>query len=127
MEHGVLKELELRPAQVFAFVSAPIDTVPPSLGSLAHNQLCGVIAWQRHRTPRGITQAAARRSRESAVTSLKCAAARECSLLCQRPLTLLLHLAAWMTTSSAASMMRVTAPTPPRASPSSARGSRGAP
>ena len=51
----------------------------------------------------------------------------ECSLSCQRPLTLLLPLAAWATTSSAASMLTATAPTPRRASQSCARGSRGAP
>ena len=66
------------------------------------------------------------------VTSLSCAAQRfepahECWPSCQRPLTLLLPLAAWITTSSAASMKWVTAPTPPMASPSSARRSRGAP
>ena len=61
------------------------------------------------------------------ITKLECAATPECSLLCQRPLTrLFCMLTAWPTTGCAASSMEA-APTPPRASPSSARRSREAP
>ena len=45
--------------------------------------------------------------------------APECPPFCQRPLTLLLPLVDWPVTSSAASILRATAPTRPRASPSS--------
>jgi hypothetical protein len=108
--------------KVFAFLSAPIDTATPHLCSLAKNQLCGCD--QRGYgtyTSEGITKLC-EALKGSSVTSLKCAAAPECSLSCQRPLTLLLPLAAWPTTSSAA-----TASTPLRASPSCARRSREAP
>ena len=60
---------------------------------------------------------------ECGLTSLECAAPK-CLPLCQRPLTLLLPLAAWLTTSSAASLPGDPAPTPLRASPSCARRSR---
>tara|TARA_B100000575_G_C22537110_1_gene345247 strand:- start:58 stop:369 length:312 start_codon:yes stop_codon:yes gene_type:complete len=56
---------------------------------------------------------------------LKCAAASR--VFCQRPLTLLLPLAAWAETSSAALIFAAAAPTPPRASPSCARRSEEAP
>ena len=71
---------------VFAFMSAPIDT-PPSLGSLAENKLCG-LDWQGQGTytADGITKLC-EGLKGSAVTSLECAAAQECSLSCQRPLT----------------------------------------
>ena len=71
----------------------PIDT-PPALGSLANNQLCG-INWQGKGTytAEGITKLC-EGLKGSAVTSLKCAAAPKCLLSCQRPLTLLLPLAA---------------------------------
>ena len=62
---------------VFAFSSAPIDTVPPSLGSLANNELCGVTSFgsgTRH-TTEGITKLC-EALKGSTVTSLKCAAAR---------------------------------------------------
>ena len=69
-------------------MSAPIDT-PPSLGSLAENQLCGLdyIDGEGTYTAEGITKLC-EGLKGSAVTSLECAAA-PCSLLCQRPLTLL--------------------------------------
>ena len=59
---------------VFAFVSAPIDT-PPSLGSLADNQLCG-LDWDGDGTytTEGITKLC-EALKGSAVTSLECAAA----------------------------------------------------
>ena len=63
---------------------------PPSLGSLASNQLCGLDDRGRGAyTAEGITKLC-EGLKESAVTSLKCAAAPECSLWCQRPLTRLL-------------------------------------
>ena len=71
---------------MFAFLSAPIDT-PPSLGSLNNNALCGVN-WEGKGTytADGITKLC-EALKGSAVTSLKCATAPKCSLLCQRPLT----------------------------------------
>jgi hypothetical protein len=61
-------------ANVFAFLSAPIDT-PPSLGSLACNQLCG-LGDERNGTytAEGITKLC-EGLKGSAVTSLECAAA----------------------------------------------------
>ena len=77
-----------RRPQVFAFLSAPIDT-PPSHGSLARNQLCGLDRYGcGNYTAEGITKLC-EALKGSAVTALKCAAAQECSLPCQRPLTLL--------------------------------------
>ena len=71
---------------VFAFVSAPIDT-PPSLGSLARNQLCGLdFLGNGTYTAEGITKLC-EALKGSTVTSLKCAATPERLLLCQRPLT----------------------------------------
>ena len=65
--------------QVFAFVSAPIDT-PPFLGSLANNQLCGIDSRGRGTyTAEGITKLC-EALKGSAVTSLECAAAPKCSL-----------------------------------------------
>ena len=61
--------------QVFAFVSAPIDT-PPFLGSLANNQLCGIDSRGRGTyTAEGVTKLC-EALKGSAVTSLKCAAAQ---------------------------------------------------
>ena len=113
---------------VFANVSTPIDTATPHLCSLGHNQLCGLDRMgDGTYTSEGITKLC-KALKGSAVTSLKCAAAPECSLSCQRPLTLPLPtFAAWATTNSAALTTEAAAPTPPRASPSCARGSRGAP
>ena len=72
----MLKELKCAAApalQAFAFVSAPIDT-PPSLGSLAGNQLCGLDRRGRGTyTTEGITKLC-EALKGSAVTSLKCAA-----------------------------------------------------
>ena len=59
---------------VFAFVSAPIDT-PPSLGSLASNQLCGLdYEGNGTYTAEGLTKLC-EGLRGSTVTSLECAAA----------------------------------------------------
>ena len=62
---------------VFAFVSAPIDT-PPSLGSLAGNQLCGLYyafgEFKGTYTNEGITKLC-EGLKGSAVTKLECAAA----------------------------------------------------
>ena len=67
----------------FAFVSAPIDT-PPSLGSLAGNQLCGLdYEGNGTYTAEGITKLC-EGLKGSAVTSLKCAAP-ECSLFVSAP------------------------------------------
>ena len=72
---------------MFAFLSAPIDT-PPSLGSLGYNELCGLDEeGEGTYTTEGITQLC-EGLKGSAVTSLECAAAPKCLLLCQRPLTL---------------------------------------
>ena len=90
------------PAQgAFAFMSAPADTHAlmlshhhrPTPGSLALNQLCGVdLNGYGTYTTEGITKLCEALKR-SAVTSLKCAAApQKRSLLCQRPLTLMLAL-----------------------------------
>ena len=88
---AILKEtqitnLKCAAPRAFAFVSMPIDT-PPSLGSLADNQLCGLNNdGEGTYTAEGITKLC-EGLKGSAVTSLECAAA-PCSLLCQRPLTL---------------------------------------
>jgi len=62
----------------FAFVSAPIDTrlLPPIPCSLGYNGI-GVEG----------TSALAAVLKETQITSLECAAAPECLLSCQRPLT----------------------------------------
>ena len=63
-----------RRSQVFAFLSAPIDT-PPLLGSLAGNQLCGLdYDGNGTYTSEGITKLC-EGLRGSTVTSLECAAA----------------------------------------------------
>ena len=60
---------------VFAFMSAPIDTVTPHLCSLANNHLCGLDDGGRgNYTAKGITKLC-EALKGSAVTSLKCAAA----------------------------------------------------
>ena len=62
-----------RRPKVFAFLSAPID-MPPFLGSLAENQLCGLDDRNRGTyTTEGITRLC-EALKGSAVTSLKCAA-----------------------------------------------------
>ena len=94
---------------VFAFVSAPLDTPAlspsrPTHGSLANTQLCGLDGYGRGTyTAEGITKLC-EGLKGSAVTSLECAAAPKCLLLCQRPLTLSLPPidAAWPTTRSVA-------------------------
>ena len=64
-----------RRAQAFAFMSAPIDTSSPPLGSLDSNQLCGVnLSGRGTYTTQGITKLC-EGLKGSAVTSLKCAAA----------------------------------------------------
>ena len=88
-----------RPERLFAFVSAPIDT-PPSCGSLADNQLCGVNrSGQGTYTTEGITQLCEGLN-ETQITKLLCAAAIECSLLRQRPLTHALSLTASLSIST---------------------------
>ena len=63
------------PHIVFAFVSAPIDIVPHSLGSLGDNELCGVTtSGSGTYTTEGITKLC-EGLKGSAVTSLECAAA----------------------------------------------------
>ena len=83
------ERLECVPApEVFAFLSAPIDT-PPSLGSLAGNALCGVnVHGDGTYTTEGITKLCGA-LKGSTVTSLKCVIAPDCSPFCQRPLTCL--------------------------------------
>ena len=71
---------------MFAFVSAPIDT-PPPLGSLADNLICGITRFgDGTYTAEGITKLC-EGLKGSELTWLECAAAPECSLSCQRPLT----------------------------------------
>ena len=61
--------------------------MPPFLGSLAENQLCGLDDLGRGTyTTEGITKLC-EGLKGSAVTSLECAAAPKCLLSCQRPLT----------------------------------------
>ena len=61
-----------RRSQVFAFLSAPIDT-PPLLGSLAGNQLCGLdYDGNGTYTTEGITKLC-EGLKGSALTSLECA------------------------------------------------------
>ena len=63
-----------RRPEVFAFVSAPIDT-PPALGSLSFNALCGLDRNGRSTyTAEGITKLC-EALRGSAVTSLRCVTA----------------------------------------------------
>ena len=72
---------------MFAFLSTPIDT--PTLSPLPILPLACSLA------DNGIgaegTSALAAVLKETKITDLKCAAAPECSLSCQRPLTLPLH------------------------------------
>ena len=68
-------------------------------GSLAVNQLCGIDHRGRGTyTAEGITKLC-EALKGSAMTSLECAAAPECSPFCQRPLTLLLALASLLSAS----------------------------
>ena len=101
---GLLKLVEILPQTkieslecaaapiVFAFVSAPADSPPPTLciGSLAGNAICGLTTDYRgghgEYTAEGITKLC-EGLKGSAVTSLKCAATPKCLLLCQRALT----------------------------------------
>ena len=62
------------PSDRIGFVSAPVDT-PPSLGSLASNQLCGLDEdGEGIYTTEGITKLC-EVLKGSTVTSLECAAA----------------------------------------------------
>ena len=74
-----------RHPELFAFVSAPIDT-PPFLGSLANNHLCGITScWGTGTyTAEGITKLCTA-LKGSAVTSLKCAAAQRACLSVSAP------------------------------------------
>ena len=58
--------------QVFAFLSAPVDT-PPALGSLGFNQLCGVDRQGRGTYTTEVITKLCEGLKGSAVTSLKCA------------------------------------------------------
>ena len=72
---------------LFAFyVSARVDTFLRSLGSLKDNQLCGLDEQGGDGTyaAEGITKIC-EALKGSAVTSLKCATALECSRFCRRP------------------------------------------
>ena len=60
----------------------PIDTATPHLCSLANNQLCGLDQQGNGTyTSEGITKLC-EALKGSAVTSLKCAAAPKCSIIC---------------------------------------------
>ena len=124
-----IESIECAPApKCFVFMSAPVYTAVFTASRLSDNSIGGCYDDDGEfvANTEGII-ALYEGLKGSSVTSLECAANPKCSPSCQRPLTLILPLAAWPVTSSAASIMRVTAPTPPRASPSSARGSGGAP
>ena len=71
-------------------VRTPIDTVL-WLGSLAENAICGLDYEGRVRGTYTVAgfNILCKNLKGSAVTSLKCAAPEQCSLLCQRTLTLL--------------------------------------
>jgi hypothetical protein len=124
----MISDLECAAALAFAFLSAPIDTptltipTPPLARSLGGN----MIGDQGASTLAAILK-------ETKITSLGCAATRVFAFLSApldtRMLALYLTLTftAWTPTSSVASTMMVTASTSLRASPSCARGSRGAP
>ena len=72
-ERRDLAEVRRRP-EVFAFLSAPIDT-PPFLGSLGNTELCGVDHWgDGTYTTEGITKLCDG-LKGSAVTSIECATA----------------------------------------------------
>ena len=73
LKGSAVTSLECAPAPVLAFLSTPVD-MPPSLGSLANNQLCGVSPWGGTYTTEGITQLC-EALKGSAVTSLECATA----------------------------------------------------
>jgi hypothetical protein len=94
---AILKETKITSlgcaaTRVFAFLSAPIDTATPHLCSLDRNMLCGLdFMGEGTYTSEGITKLC-EALKGSAVTSLECAAAPECSLSCQRPLTRLYSL-----------------------------------
>ena len=59
-------------SRVFVFLSAPVDTATPHIGSLDDNQLCGVSKYGGIYTAEGITKLC-EWLKESAVTSLRCA------------------------------------------------------
>ena len=80
---AVLKETKITNLEcaaaprVFAFVSAPLTLPPSQLGSLERTQLCGLDedGWGSTYTVEGITKLCEGLT-GSALTSLKCAAAR---------------------------------------------------
>ena len=80
---AVLKETQITNLEcaaaprVFAFVSAPLTLPPSQLGSLERTQLCGLDedGWGSTYTVEGITKLCEGLT-GSALTSLKCAAAR---------------------------------------------------
>ena len=74
-----LTQVRRRPG-VFAFVSAPVDTPLLYADSLADNVLCGVKYGEGTYTAEGITKLC-EALKGSAVTSLKCAAARAFAFL----------------------------------------------
>ena len=78
-----LTSLKCAAAPSVRFVSAPIDT--PTL-SPPHPAPCFAVSAVNHIGAEGASALAAI-LKETQITTLKCAAALECSLLCQRPLT----------------------------------------
>ena len=76
--------LSWQPARVFVTASAPIDTRLLLTGPLYSRSLGG------NKIGNEGASALAAVLKETQITTLKCAAASECSLLCQRPLTRLL-------------------------------------
>jgi len=87
LKGSAVTSLKCDAAPVSASLSVPIDTATPHLCSLANNQLCGLDRQGNGTyTSEGITKLC-EALKGSSVTSLKCAAAPECSLSCQRPLT----------------------------------------
>ena len=88
LKGSAVTSLECAAASCSLLCQCPL-TPPPSLGSLAFNQLCGVDSnGSGTYTAEGITKLC-EGLKGSAVTSLKCAAAPQSSFSCQRPFTLL--------------------------------------
>ena len=125
-----ITQLKCAAARVFAFVSMP------TLTRLLSHHLCSAL----HTHSLGDNQIRAEGAsalaailKETQITNLECATAPEFTFMSMPLDTRLLALfptptfTAWTPTSSVASTMMVTASTPLRASPSCARGSRGAP
>jgi len=129
---AILKEtqitnLKCAAAPVSAFLSMPIDT--PTLSLSPPHTPRSQSARQHDRRPRRLRARCHPQGDDDHPSRVRCCPIVFAFVHCQRPLTLCHSppIAAWATTSSAASTTMATAPSPRRVSLSCVMGSRGAP